>query len=239
MRDIGRKGGRTVREKYGPAFFAAIGKKGGDALKTEAAPDHYSHLGKQGGQVTKTKYGADFYRRIGKKGGAALKAARGPAYYQDLAKQGVLASQHARQRKATLLPAGGSSEGKARSAHKTRSAEDQLQLAKERQALLAALPPTTHVSFKPHHGASSHQCYWYASWRDKETNKSSTLYLGKTPPTEHPCWLGQCQHPFRHGQPKKLTGRGGPPIGHRPSPEAIERMRQAHLGKSNRSRKEA
>lgn len=97
-REAGRKGGQTVREKYGSGYFAAIGKKGGTALKARAAPDHFSQLGKQGGQTTKTRYGPEHYRALGKKGGAALKARDWPGYYQNLGKLGGTASRQSRRR---------------------------------------------------------------------------------------------------------------------------------------------
>src|SRR6266852_298903 len=89
--EAGRKGGSTVRDKYGEDYYRRIGKKGGTALKekrgseyyrTIAAKggtanmakygiDHFSEMGKKGGRTTKERQDADFYSRIGKLGGAA------------------------------------------------------------------------------------------------------------------------------------------------------------------------
>lgn len=103
--------------------------------------------------------------------------------------------------------------------------------AEERQAALAALPPTIHLTFRQQAFTPWGPAYWYAEWVEKATGKHRWLYLGKEPP-EHPCFGGQCTHPYRHHQPKRQpAGRGGPPIGYQPSEAAIERMRQAHLGK--------
>lgn len=108
----------------------------------------------------------------------------------------------------------------------------------DRQAELDALPPQTHVTFCHRALAPGHALYWYATWLDKAAGKTRTLYLGKEPPRSHPCLDGTCRHPFRHHQPKKPAGRSGPRIGYRPGPEAIARMRQAHLGKRNCAREE-
>jgi len=53
----GRKGGETVRERYGSGFYEEIGRKGG----------------KIGGEVVKRRYGAKFYEQIGHKGGQTVK----------------------------------------------------------------------------------------------------------------------------------------------------------------------
>jgi hypothetical protein len=53
VREAGRRGGESVKAKYGSEFYEAIGRKGGEA--------------------TKSKYGAEFYEVIGQKGGQKLK----------------------------------------------------------------------------------------------------------------------------------------------------------------------
>ena len=53
VREAGKKGGDTVRERYGSGFYEQIGQKGG--------------------RVVKDKYGSDFYEEIGHKGGQKVK----------------------------------------------------------------------------------------------------------------------------------------------------------------------
>lgn len=36
VQEAGRKGGETVKEKYGPEFYAQIGQKGGEKVQAEA-----------------------------------------------------------------------------------------------------------------------------------------------------------------------------------------------------------
>jgi general stress protein YciG len=57
VREAGRRGGETVKNKYGSEFYEAIGKKGGQ----------------KGGETTKRKYGHEFYEEIGKKGGQKVR----------------------------------------------------------------------------------------------------------------------------------------------------------------------
>ncbi len=80
--------------------------------------------------------------------------------------------------------------------------------AEERLAALAALPPTIHLTFHRHVFRPGRQGYWYAGWTEKITGKQHVLYLGKEPPTHHPCFSGQCGHPHRPGHSK-----GTPPYG--------------------------
>ena len=47
--EAGRKGGQTVRDKYGHSFYEEIGKKGGDAVKAERGTPFYEEIGKKGG----------------------------------------------------------------------------------------------------------------------------------------------------------------------------------------------
>ena len=53
VREAGKKGGDTVRERYGSGFYETIGQKGG--------------------RVVKDRYGSDFYEEIGHKGGQKVK----------------------------------------------------------------------------------------------------------------------------------------------------------------------
>lgn len=73
--EAGQKGGRTVAEKYGEAFFKEIGKKGGDALVEKRGPTYYSKIGKKGGQVRAEELGSDGYSEMGRRGGRHAKAA--------------------------------------------------------------------------------------------------------------------------------------------------------------------
>lgn len=36
VQEAGRKGGETVKEKYGPEFYSQIGQKGGEKVQAEA-----------------------------------------------------------------------------------------------------------------------------------------------------------------------------------------------------------
>ncbi len=36
VQEAGRKGGQTVKEKYGPEFYSQIGQKGGEKVQAEA-----------------------------------------------------------------------------------------------------------------------------------------------------------------------------------------------------------
>ncbi|MGQ9525879.1 MAG: KGG domain-containing protein [Armatimonadota bacterium] len=50
VREAGRKGGMTVREKHGPEFFREIGRKGGQATWKAHGREFYQEIGKKGGQ---------------------------------------------------------------------------------------------------------------------------------------------------------------------------------------------
>ena len=67
-----KRGGQTVREKYGSAFIAQIGKKGGETMK-QRGPAYFADIGRKGGESTKQKHGSELYARAGKAGGAAKK----------------------------------------------------------------------------------------------------------------------------------------------------------------------
>src|ERR1051326_8147073 len=73
VREAGRRGGRSTRERHGPEHYQQIGKKGGQALAEERGSDYYSELGKKGGGTVLERHGSLYYSQIGKKGGKALK----------------------------------------------------------------------------------------------------------------------------------------------------------------------
>ncbi len=73
VREAGKKGGDTVRDRYGPGFYEAIGRKGGQATRQRHGVEFYESIGQKGGRVVKEKYGADFYEEIGHKGGQKVK----------------------------------------------------------------------------------------------------------------------------------------------------------------------
>ncbi|MGC8834959.1 MAG: KGG domain-containing protein [Armatimonadota bacterium] len=50
VREAGRKGGMTVREKHGLEFFREIGRKGGQATWRIHGREFYQEIGKKGGQ---------------------------------------------------------------------------------------------------------------------------------------------------------------------------------------------
>jgi len=67
--EAGRKGGQTVRDKYGHSFYEEIGRKGGETVKAERGRAFYEQIGKKGGEAVKADRGTPFYEEIGKKGG--------------------------------------------------------------------------------------------------------------------------------------------------------------------------
>ena len=67
--EAGRKGGQTVKQRYGSDFYGEIGKKGGSTTKKRYGPDHYADIGRRGGQTTAERHGQEFYENIGRKGG--------------------------------------------------------------------------------------------------------------------------------------------------------------------------
>ena len=73
VREAGKKGGDTVRERYGSGFYEAIGRKGGQATRERHGAAFYETIGQKGGKVVKEKYGSDFYEEIGHKGGQKVK----------------------------------------------------------------------------------------------------------------------------------------------------------------------
>ena len=73
VREAGKKGGDTVRDRYGSGFYEKIGRKGGQVTRQRHGAEFYEAIGQKGGKVVKTKYGSDFYEEIGHKGGQKVK----------------------------------------------------------------------------------------------------------------------------------------------------------------------
>lgn len=73
VREAGKKGGDTVRERYGSGFYEQIGRKGGQVTRERHGAQFYEQIGQKGGRVVKDKYGSDFYEEIGHKGGQKVK----------------------------------------------------------------------------------------------------------------------------------------------------------------------
>jgi len=73
VREAGKKGGDTVRDRYGSGFYEEIGRKGGQATRERHGTEFYEAIGQKGGKVVKEKYGANFYEQIGHKGGQKVK----------------------------------------------------------------------------------------------------------------------------------------------------------------------
>jgi general stress protein YciG len=73
VREAGKKGGDTVRDRYGSGFYEEIGRKGGQATRERHGAEFYESIGQKGGKVVKEKYGPDFYEQIGHKGGQKVK----------------------------------------------------------------------------------------------------------------------------------------------------------------------
>lgn len=77
--EAGRRGGETVKERYGTPFFQTIGRlgaergaeKGGEARKKELGSEGYAQLGRMGGKAVFNKLGREHMREIGRKGGKA------------------------------------------------------------------------------------------------------------------------------------------------------------------------
>ena len=70
VREAGKKGGDTVRDRYGSTFYEDIG---GKATRDRHGVEFYETIGQKGGKVVKEKYGSDFYEEIGHKGGQKVK----------------------------------------------------------------------------------------------------------------------------------------------------------------------
>jgi general stress protein YciG len=50
VREAGRKGGQTVKERHGQEFFRSIGRKGGQATSKAHGHEFYQEIGRKGGQ---------------------------------------------------------------------------------------------------------------------------------------------------------------------------------------------
>jgi general stress protein YciG len=50
VREAGRKGGNTTRERYGSGFFQEIGAKGGKTVSERYPSDHFREIGRKGGR---------------------------------------------------------------------------------------------------------------------------------------------------------------------------------------------
>ena len=51
--EAGRKGGLTVRDERGHAFYEEIGRKGGEAVRDARGHEFYEEIGHKGGQKVK------------------------------------------------------------------------------------------------------------------------------------------------------------------------------------------
>lgn len=69
QKEIARKGGAAVAQKYGRDHMAKIGQKGGEAVSRD--PDRMRELGKKGGAKLEAEYGKQYFSEIGRKGGIA------------------------------------------------------------------------------------------------------------------------------------------------------------------------
>ncbi len=63
VREAGKKGGDTVRERYGSGFYETIGRKGGQATRERHGAQFYEAIGQKGGRVVKDKYGSTSTKR--------------------------------------------------------------------------------------------------------------------------------------------------------------------------------
>jgi general stress protein YciG len=50
VREAGRKGGNTTRERYGSEFFQEIGAKGGRTVSERYSNEHFREIGRKGGR---------------------------------------------------------------------------------------------------------------------------------------------------------------------------------------------
>lgn len=51
-REAGRKGGLTVRDKYGMERYADIGRQGGETVRERYGSDYFREIGSKGGKVS-------------------------------------------------------------------------------------------------------------------------------------------------------------------------------------------
>ena len=94
--EAGKKGGQTVKKKYGREFYQDIGRRGGQATKETHGRSFFEEIGKKGGkkggEATRNRYGSGFYEKIGHIGGQKVK---------ELIEQGKRASREAAEKKAS------------------------------------------------------------------------------------------------------------------------------------------
>jgi general stress protein YciG len=50
VREAGRKGGKTTRQRYGSEFYQEIGQKGGKAVSERYSHEHFQTIGRKGGR---------------------------------------------------------------------------------------------------------------------------------------------------------------------------------------------
>jgi len=50
VREAGRKGGKTTRDRYGTDFFQEIGAKGGRTVSDRYPSEHFREIGRKGGR---------------------------------------------------------------------------------------------------------------------------------------------------------------------------------------------
>src|SRR6516164_4784225 len=68
-----RRGGNTIRAKYGEDYYRRIGQKGGEVLKERRGSEYYRKIARKGGNANVNKYGSNHFSEMGKKGGNATK----------------------------------------------------------------------------------------------------------------------------------------------------------------------
>ncbi len=62
------KGGEAVKAKYGSDFFREIGRKGGQTIRNRGV-EYLREIGRAGGESTKARHGTSHYAEIGRIGG--------------------------------------------------------------------------------------------------------------------------------------------------------------------------
>ena len=88
VREAGKKGGETVKRRYGERYYKTIGRKGGLTIKDVYGRAFYEASGSKGGKTTRERHGREFYQEIGHKGGQRVK---------QLIEEGKRAAQEAAQ----------------------------------------------------------------------------------------------------------------------------------------------
>src|SRR5215471_3492896 len=77
VREAGKKGGQTDKQRYGKEFYERIGRKGGRATKSAHGREFYESIGqlggRKGGESTRDRYGPKFFEEIGQLGGQKVK----------------------------------------------------------------------------------------------------------------------------------------------------------------------